>query len=66
MYCVSIEGNTTLLKNGLELIDEKGNVFKIKTIAMSHYKKVKNYRRFAELVLSGNVEEIGEILYFNH
>ena len=25
-YCVSVEGDTQLLRNGLKLIDEKGNI----------------------------------------
>ena len=29
MYCIAIEGDTTLLKNGLMLIDEKGNIVSV-------------------------------------
>ena len=38
IYCVSVEGNIQLLKNGLKLIDEKGSIFEIRTVAMSHYR----------------------------
>lgn len=47
----------------LELIDENGNVFKIETVGMVHYRNIEDYKKIAELVLSGNVEEIGEILH---
>lgn len=63
IYCVSIEGDIKLLQNGLNLTDEKGNVFQITSVAMSKYQNVKEYERFAELVLNGNVENIGETLF---
>ncbi len=62
-YCVSVEGDVLFLKNGLKLIDEKKNVFQIKTVAMSHYKNVENYKKYAELVLYGDVEKIGHSLF---
>lgn len=65
MYCVSVEGDTLLLKNGLMLTDEKENIFKIETVAMPHYQNVKDLRNYAELVLIGNVENIGEHLYIS-
>lgn len=42
MYSVSVEGDSSLHKNGLILKDEKENVFKIETVAMPHYQNVKN------------------------
>ena len=64
-YCVSVEGDIQSLKNGLKLIDEKGNEFEIKTVAMPHYRVIEDFRHCAELVLSGDVENIGEVLYSN-
>ena len=63
IYCVSVEGDTFSLKNGLELVDEKGNKFEIKTVGMTHYQKVDDFLRYADIVLSGDVENIGETLY---
>ena len=65
MYCVSVEGDILLLKNGLILTDEKENIFKIETVAMPHYQNVGDLRNYAELVLIGNVENIGKYLYFS-
>lgn len=65
MYCVSVEGDTLFLKNGLILTDEKENIFKIETVAMPHYQNVEDLRNYAELVLIGNVENIGEYLYIS-
>ena len=61
-YCVSVEGDVLLLKNGLMLTDEKDNIFVIETIAMSEYRNINDFRYCAELVLSGDVENIGERL----
>ena len=63
MYCVSVEGDISLLKNGLILTDEKENIFKIETMAMTHYQNVKDFQHYAEFVLSGDMENIGECLY---
>ena len=63
MYCVSVEGDSLLLKNGLLLKDEKENSFKIETVAMPHYQNIKDFKHYAELVLSGDVDNIGEYLY---
>lgn len=62
-YCVSVEGDTGLLKNGLMLIDEIGNIFELKTVAMTHYRDIEEYKKHAELVLCGDVENIGEKLF---
>lgn len=60
--CVSVEGEIGLLKNGLKLMDEKGNVFVVETVGMTHYQQVEDYQRKAELVLRGDVEHIGKCL----
>lgn len=59
---VSVEGDTLLLKNGLKLIDEKGNIYEIDTVGMPHYKNLKDNRMHAELVLKGDIEKIGNTL----
>lgn len=65
VYCVSVEGNIQFIKNGIKLIDEKGSEFEIRTVAMPHYKNTEDYKYCAELVLSGDVENIGKVLYLN-
>ena len=62
-YCVLVEGDISLLKNGLILKDEKENVFEIETVAMTHYQNIEDFKHYAELVLIGDVENIGEHLY---
>lgn len=62
MYCILVEGDTSLLENGLELIDETGNVFKIQTVALTNYHNIDDYKKYANVVLSGDVENIGETL----
>lgn len=61
--CVSIEGNTQLLKKGLKLIDEKGNIFEIETVGMTKYQNVEDHKKFAEVVLCGDIENIGTTLF---
>lgn len=65
VYCVSVEGDILLLKKGLMLTDENKNIFMIETVAMTHYQDIKDYMNYAELVLSGDVENIGEYLYIS-
>lgn len=60
---VSVEGDTSFIQNGLKLKDEKGNAYEIQTVAMVHYKKTKDIRHYAELVLNGDVKNIGQYLY---
>ena len=43
-YCVSVEGDTQLLRKGLKLIDEKGNIFAVETVAMTEYRNIENYK----------------------
>lgn len=62
-YCVSVEGNTQLLRNGIELTDEKGDIFVVETVAMTHYQNLEDYRKYAEIVLCGDIENLGETLF---
>ena len=61
-YCVSVEGDTSLLKKGLTLIDEKENVFMIESVGMTHFQNVEDFQHSADLLLSGDVENIGKYL----
>lgn len=61
-YCVSVEGDSQQLKNGIKLKDEKGNIFIIESIGMINYKNINDYKRYAELLLTGDVTSIGERL----
>ena len=61
-YCVSVEGDTSLLKKGLTLIDEKENVFMIESVGMTHFQYVEDFQHSADLLLSGDVENIGKYL----
>lgn len=56
-YCVSVE-----LKNGLKLRDEKGHIFVIESIGMPHYTNPDDYKTHAELVVRGDVENMGSVL----
>lgn len=64
-YCVSVSGNIQLLKNGLKLVDEKGNIFQIETVAMSDYQNIEEYKLHAELVLNGDVKNMGKNLFLS-
>lgn len=64
-YCVSGEGDIQQLKNGLKLIDEKGNMFEIETVAMSDYQNIEDYKKHANLVLFGDIEKMGKNLFLN-
>ncbi|MBD5506614.1 MAG: hypothetical protein HDR05_00755 [Lachnospiraceae bacterium] len=65
MYSVLVEGDTSLLENGLKLIDETGNVFEIETVGMTKYQNVDDYKKYANIVLCGDVENIGESLFLS-
>ena len=65
MYCISIEGDTQLLKSGLPLIDEKGNHFEIKTVGMTEYQNIEDYKKYADVVLQGDAENIGTTLFLD-
>lgn len=58
----SVEGDTSSLQNGLKLTDEKGHIFVIETIGMPHYTNPESYKIHAELVLDGDVENMGTTL----
>lgn len=62
-YCVSVEGDVWRLRSGTQLMDEKGNIFVIETVGMSHYRNIENIHRYAEIVLCGDVENLGENLF---
>jgi hypothetical protein len=61
-YCVSVEGDAKVLKNGIKLCDEKGNNYIIESIGMAKYENIRDYERNAELILKGNIEDIGKSL----
>ena len=65
MYSILVEGDTSLLANGLKLIDEIGNVFEIETVGMTKYHNVDDYKKYANIVLCGDVENIGETLFLS-
>lgn len=60
--CITVEGDISLLKNGVVLIDEKGDKYKIRTIGMSHYQNAADYLKYADIVFDENSNKIGERL----
>ena len=62
LHCISVEGDIDLLKSGLKLTDEKGNDYIIKSIGMPHYHNTEECKTHAELVLNGDIENIGVTL----
>lgn len=64
-YCISVEGEIQFLKNGIKLVDEKGNTFEIETVAMSDYQNIEDLKKRAELVLVGDIERMGDNLFLN-
>lgn len=62
IYCVPIEGDISLLKNGIKLRDENGSDFIIESIGMTNHKNIKDYEKYAELFLKGNIDNIGRYL----
>ena len=62
-YCVTIEGDMQLLKKGQKLSDEKGNMYEVETVGMSHYQNIEDYKKRAEIVLGGDVENMGDTLF---
>lgn len=65
IFCISVEGDIQSLKKGMKLNDERGNIFELETIAMSHYRNIDDYKRFAEIVLRGDIENIGKTLFLH-
>ena len=65
IYCVSIEGDVQLLRKGLKLVDEKGNIFEIETVGMTKYQNIEDFKKYADVVLCGDVENIGTTLFLD-
>ena len=63
LYCISVEGNIQLLRNGLQLQDEQGNTYTIETVGMSHYHAIQDYEKYAEICIRDNGEKIGDRLW---
>ena len=59
---VFVEGDTSFLKNGINLQDENGNIFILETVGMTKFEKVSDYKRYAVLLLAGDTENIGKKL----
>lgn len=62
LNCVSMEGNTELLRKGLKLMDEKGNIFEIETVGMTKYQNVEDHKKYADVILYGDIDNIGSML----
>lgn len=62
-YYITVEGDSQHLKNKLKLKDERGNIFVIESIGMVNYKNIKDYQKYTELSLIGDLENIGESLF---
>ena len=60
--CIDVEGDTQYLKNGIILKDEKGNIFVVQSIGMVDYQNIENYKKYAVLLVTGKVEDIGKTL----
>ena len=67
VYGVSVEGDASLLRKGLKLIDEKGNIFELESVGMVHYKNIniEYIHNHEEILLRGDVENIGKTLFIN-
>lgn len=63
LYCISVEGNVQLLRNGLQLQDEQGNTYTIETVGMPHYQSLQDHRKYAEICIRDDVEQIGSKLF---
>lgn len=66
-HCISIEGDIGLLDIGREFFDEKGNIFIIELIGMTHYTNFEDSKKYADVVLCGDIEKLhtGTILTIN-
>ena len=69
VYGVSVEGDASLLRKGLKLTDEKGNIFELESVGMVHYSSIEDFRNHfynhAEILLRGDVENIGKTLFLS-
>lgn len=63
LYCISVEGNVQLLRNGSQLRDEQGNTYTIETVGMPHYQSIQDYKKYAEICIRDNGEKIGDRLW---
>lgn len=61
---VSVEGDCMKLRNGLTVTDEKGKVFIIESVGMTHYTNPEDWKTKAEILLSGG-DFSGETLIVN-
>ena len=59
---VTVEGDTSYIKNGDTLVDENGLIFKIVSIGMGNYPDPSKMRNKADLLIDGNVSELGDLL----
>lgn len=64
LYCFSVEGNIQLLRNGLQLQDEQGNIYTIETVGMPHYQSIQDHRKYAQIGIRDNGEKIGDKLFY--
>lgn len=62
-YAVSLKGDAALLKNGIKLIDENGQIFEIAGVVMMHYQNDKSILNSdqIEVLFKGNIEQIEKI-----
>lgn len=63
IHCVSVEGDIKILEKGVKLLDEKGNIFEIESVGMTEHRNIEDYTKYADVVLCGDVENIGTMLY---
>ena len=62
--CIDVAGDTQYLKNGIKLKDEKENIFVVKSIGIVDHQSIENYKKYAILLVTGKIEDIGKTL--NH
>ena len=63
-YAVSLKGDAALLKNGIKLIDENGQIFEITGVGMMHYQNDKSILNSdqIEVLFKDSIEQIGKLL----
>lgn len=59
---LTVEGNCNELKNGDTVKDEKGNIFTVVSVGMTHYETPELWSRITQLLISGNGFS-GELLH---
>ncbi len=60
--CIDVAGDTQYLKNGIKLKDEKENIFVVKSIGMVDHQSIESYKKYAVLLVTGKIEDIGKTL----